>query len=78
MTSEELRNCDDELKAAARALKDNMHALPPLAELAHHCVVANDLGGALVGLELPQPACPPGLCEGLSDMELEPQIPTRM
>jgi hypothetical protein len=54
MTSDELLNCDDELTASVRALKANMHAvpIPSLAELAHDCVVANDLAAALEGLEL--------------------------
>jgi hypothetical protein len=52
MTSVELPACDDELKAAVRALAAKMHAISSLAELAHDCVVANDLAAALEGLDL--------------------------
>jgi hypothetical protein len=52
MASDKLLDCDDELKAAVRALKANMHAFPSLAELAYDCVVVNDLAAALEGLEL--------------------------
>jgi hypothetical protein len=47
MTSDQLSACDDELKAAVRAL-----AVPSLAEIAHDCVVVNGLAAALEGLEL--------------------------
>jgi hypothetical protein len=61
MTSDELLDCDAELKAAVRALKANMHAVRSLAELAHDCVVANDLAAALEGLELAPLSHPPEL-----------------
>jgi hypothetical protein len=61
MTSDRLHNCDDELKAAVRVLKDSMHAVRSLAEIAHECVVVNNLAAALEGLELALPSRPPGL-----------------
>jgi hypothetical protein len=59
--SNEMRDCDDELEAAVRALKANMHAVPSLSEIAHDCVVANGFTAALKGLELAQPWRPPDL-----------------